>query len=645
LNLFKFHIELPHIPVLTLQFDSPSRRFYLSVVALVVREMKRVGRVTSISLEEHGDILGLLNETIGESAGSSHSARLLPRIYRKWKSALPDLENAPLFTVLGRKRDYEESVGLGYRFTEEQRDAWANLFEYRGSEEHVRLQLSVDKIGMSLDDVTIIYGEDPALTDDAAWDAFIASLRRDAGKRPQPALQSHKNVDLVEPRRKDETKRWPFRWRWQALGVAIAVVATFAAWQYVRYFPHIVGLTSEKEVVPILDRPSIAVLPFVNMSGDPGEEYFSDGVTEEIITALSHVENLFVIARSSVFTYKGMPVKVQQVAEDLGVQYVLEGSVRKSSDRLRITAQLLDARRGIHVWGERYDRDLKELFVLQDEITMKIITTLEVTLTEGEQARIAGSGTDNLDAYLKILRARDLLRHQNVEDNHKARKLVEEAIVLDPGYAHAYRWLAGSYYMDVWLGTATLPQESLEKAAEFAQKSIAMDDAQGGTHGLLGNIFIMTKEYEKGVQEAQRAVELEPNGADAHAFLGMGLRFADRAEEAIPVLRKAIRLDPRASGWYMHILAGSYRNVGDYEEAIQWGEKAVWQNPQNVASRIELCSIYSQSDLMDKACEQAREIMRLNPNFSVERFARALPQKNPVLKKCYLDALRNAGLR
>jgi len=401
----------------------------------------------------------------------------------------------------------------------------------------------------------------------------------------------------------------------------------------------------ETPPLPLPDKPSIAVLPFTNMSDYPEQEYFSDGITENIITALSKVEKLFVIASNSTFTYKGKPVKIQQVAKDLGVQYVLEGSVQRSAHRIRITAQLIDARKGHHLWAERYDRDLKELFALQDEITMKIITALEVKLTEGEQAFVAGSGTDNLDAYLKILQARDLKRHQTIENNYRARQLAREAIALDPEYAQAYRWLGGTHVIDVWLGSTKSPRESLKKAMELAQKAISLDDSLGGAHGLLGNIYMMKRDDEGGIREVQRAVELEPNGADAHVFLGMGLKYTGRADEAIPILKKAIRLDPHTPGWYMHILASAYRDIRRYEEATKWGEKAIQQNPKNVLSRVILCSIYSLAGRMDKASAQAKEIMRLNPKFSVERIARTDPQKNQAVKKRYIDALRKAGLK
>jgi adenylate cyclase len=401
----------------------------------------------------------------------------------------------------------------------------------------------------------------------------------------------------------------------------------------------------EHPPLPLPEKPSIAVLPFTNMSGDTGQEYFSDGITDNIITALSKVEKLFVIARNSSFVYKGKAVKVQRVAKDLGVQYVLEGSVQKSAGRIRITAQFVDAQKGHHLWAERYDRELKDLFALQDEITMKIITALEVKLTEGEQALVTGSGTTNLDAYLKILQARDLKRHQNIQNNHKARKLAEAAIKLDPDYAQAYRWLSGTYVMDVWLGSSKSPQESLRTAMKLAKKALSLDESLGASHGLLGNIYIMMREYEKGIEEAKRAVELEPNGADAHAFLGMGLRFADRGEEAVPILKKAIRLDPHAPQWYLHVLAGAYRNIDRYKEAMEWGEKAVRKNPNNALSRVILCSIYSLAGQMEKARVQAKEIMKLNPHISLDGIARTDPQKNQAIKKRNLDALRKAGLK
>jgi len=397
--------------------------------------------------------------------------------------------------------------------------------------------------------------------------------------------------------------------------------------------------------LPIPDKPSIAVLPFTNMSDDPKQEYFSDGITEEIITALSKTPKLFVIARNSTFTYKNKPTRVQQVGRELGVKYVLEGSVRKAGDKVRVTAQLVDAKTGNHIWAERYDRDMKDVFAIQDDITKKIITALQIKLTEGEQAGIYARGTGNLKAYLKFLEAIEYGRRQNPDDNHKAKRILEESIALDPNYAAAYRLLGALHMMDVYLGSTNSPKDSLRRAVELSRKTIALDASLGMAYALLGHIYILMKDYERGIEEGQRAVEVEPNDADTHAYLGMGLTFVDRPEEAIKAFKRAIRLNPKAPSWYLHQLAEAYRNMGRYDEAIEWGKKAVDRNPKNLPAHLVLAACYSLAGREKEAQAEAAEVLRINPNYSLERLAKTDPQKNQVVKKRYIDALRKAGLK
>jgi adenylate cyclase len=458
---------------------------------------------------------------------------------------------------------------------------------------------------------------------------------------------------LMEPRVivadvKAKKKAVPL-WRRKSIvagGVAIALVVIAALiWNFYFRGPTVEPASVEKMAYPLPDKPSIAVLPFDNLSGDPEQEYFSDGVTEEIISALSKLEKLFVIAKNSTFTYKSKPVKVQQVSEELGVRYVLEGSVKKSENRVRITAQLIDALTGRHLWAERYDRDLKDIFALQDEITKKIITALQVKLTEGEQATIHARGTRSLEVYLKVLQGRDLARHQNIEDNLKARQILEEALELDPNYAPTYRWLGGTHLMDVWLGSTKSPRDSLRRAVELSKKGLSIDNSLGDSHGLLGSIYVLTKQYEKGLPELRKAADLDPNGADAHAHLAMGLLFMDKSEEGILISKKAIRLNPMAPSWYLHNLAGIYRNIRNYEEALKWAEKAVKQEPKNILSRLVLCSIYSLMGRTEEARGEADEVMKLNPKFSLKRFEKTLPYKNVEPKNRYIEALSKAGLK
>jgi adenylate cyclase len=376
--------------------------------------MKRQGKLTSIPLEGHLDLLALLNETVGASAGSSDRENLIPRIYRKWQHALPNLEEAPLFKVLGRRKEFDEGTGKTYSFTEAEKDSWANLFEYKGSEENVRLKFAVDKVGASIADVDIVYED---LSNGEAWERFLSSLDRKAENAPEiKPIQSRSLVPEAPvslPKKRSITGQ--SRLRWLALAATIVVIfgAGFVtAWKlYLKPAP-VQKASLERMAFPLPDKPSIAVLPFVNMGGDPKQEFFSDGLTEDIITSLSKVPNIFVIARNSTFTYKGKPVKVQQVAEDLGVRYVLEGSVQISGDRVRISAQLIDALKGYHIWSERYDREMKDFFVLQDKVTLETLKALDVKLGRGEAGRIHGAGTDNLEAYIKLLQAREIFEQQ-----------------------------------------------------------------------------------------------------------------------------------------------------------------------------------------------------------------------------------------
>ncbi|HUL21262.1 MAG TPA: adenylate/guanylate cyclase domain-containing protein, partial [Thermodesulfobacteriota bacterium] len=279
-----------------------------------------------------------------------------------------------------------------------------------------------------------------------------------------------------------------------AFKILIALVAAGnALWQlYPRFISPPVGVTpkekvevasKEKIALSLPDKPSIAVLPFVNMSGDPKQEFFSDGITEDIITALSKVPMLFVIARNSTFTYKGKAVNVKQISEELGVRYVLEGSVQKSDNRVRITAQLIDALTGHHIWAERYDRDLKDIFALQDEVTRNILTAMQVKITEGEQALHRDKGIRNLNCYLKLLEGRNYSDRLDIEGNNLALRMGEEALVMCPESSSAYYLLAYTHTMDYWFGSAKSPRESLEKAIELAQKAIALDDAYAQAHG------------------------------------------------------------------------------------------------------------------------------------------------------------------
>ena len=435
---------------------------------------------------------------------------------------------------------------------------------------------------------------------------------------------------------------------WIAIAAAIIVligVGGLGGWYlYIEQTKRIEPASLEKMAYPLPDKPSIAVLPFDNMSEDPNQEYFSDGITEEIITALSKVQNLFVIARNSTFTYKDKPVKVQQVAEELGVRYVMEGSVRRAGDKVRITAQLVNAMTGNHLWAERYDRKLEDIFAVQDEITKRIITELQVKLTEGEQARIFAKGTDNLEAYLKFLQARELLMNFKPENIAVIRQLSEEAIELDPNWPLAYWILGGSYIMDYFYGLTKTPDKSLEQAYELAQKTIVLDENLGVTQHGLSAIFTLKGQHDKAIEHGQLAVELAPNSADFKASLAKILMNAGRPQESIPLYKKAIRLNPYAPSGYYSNYGYALWMMGQYEEALAAGEEARRRGPNDMFSHILTAAIYIELGRDKDARDSASEILKIKPNITLGWLAKMLPWKNKDDTDRLIGDLRKAGL-
>jgi adenylate cyclase len=398
----------------------------------------------------------------------------------------------------------------------------------------------------------------------------------------------------------------------------------------------------ETPPLPLPDKPSIAVLPFVNMSGDPEQEYLSDGISEEIITALSVTPKMFVIARTSSFKYKGKEVDVRMVARELGVRYVLEGSVRKSEDQLRITALLVDAQTGQHVWAERYDRDLKDIFAIQDDITLKIITALEVKLTQGEKARLAAKGTENLQAYKKYLQANKAHYTMTKEGLAEARRLLEEAIALDPEFPAAYLLLGTGYNMEVDRGASKNPRESRKKAFELVKKAVALDDSYAGAHAVLGGLYIIIeRNYDKAIAQCERALDLEPNLDVANIWMGLVLTFAGRHEEAVRYCEQAIRLNPMPEAWSFRTLGLAYSWVGRYEEAIATHKKALQRAPNDIFTHLHLTAAYSWAGRSEEARIQAAKVLKINPKYCIRRRG---PYKNTADWELINNARREAGI-
>jgi adenylate cyclase len=393
---------------------------------------------------------------------------------------------------------------------------------------------------------------------------------------------------------------------------------------------------------PLPDKPSIAVLPFVNMTGDPKQDFISDGITDQIITYLSMFPAMFVIASNSVFTYKGKPVKVQQVAEELGVKYVLEGSVQSLGERIRVTAQLIDALTGEHLWADRYDRDRKDNFALQDEITAKLLEELNVKLLGGEGWRRVAF-PENLNYYQKIRKGWIYFRLFDPKSMEQARRLYEEAITLEPEAAFAYNMLGWTFFFFVNFGTSKDPPKDMQKAFELAKKAIALNESYGDPHSLLGFLYLINHQFEKAVAEAEKAVAINPNSADSRRQLAAIYNYVGKREEAIRLAKQAIRLNPYAPAFYFDALGEASYMAGQYEEAIEAFTKALHLNPKDTFAIINLTVAYSLAGRKDEAKVMADKFLLIAPKFSVKRLEKQSLYKNPADTALVADAMRKAG--
>ena len=397
----------------------------------------------------------------------------------------------------------------------------------------------------------------------------------------------------------------------------------------------------DKPPLPLPDKPSIAVLAFDNLSGDPEQEYFSDGIAENIITALSKVGELFVIARNSSFTYKGKPVKVQQVSRELGVRYVLEGSVQKSGDRVRITAQLIDAKNGQHLWAENYDRDFKDIFEIQDEITMKVVTALRVELTEGEQARVWAKRVKNIDVYLKTAQWKSARGKGTKEGVLRCGQLAKEIVEMEPDHPIGYSLLGWYYWQLAMWGIS--PRESIEKGFKLTQKALAMDESDELSYAVLGHIYLKMRKYEKAIESGKRSVELFPSGAMIHTLFGRTLCDAGQLDEGIASIKQGGRLNPFPDYWYYTYLGNCYSQKGQHEDALKEYQKALQRAPESPQIHGSLAFTYILLDREEEARASATKSLELAPNVSVSRISKMLTQKNQAYRKLILDAARKAG--
>jgi len=442
---------------------------------------------------------------------------------------------------------------------------------------------------------------------------------------------------------------------WRNVVVAIVAVLLVGAAFVVRHFYLRHSPTSEevssveKMALPLPDKPSIVVLPFANMSEDSKQEYFSDGITEDIITDLSKVSGLFVIARNSSFSYKGKQMKVQDVAKDLGVRYVLEGSVRRAGNRLRITAQLIDAETGDHLWAERYDRELKDIFTVQDEVARNVVSELAITLKASESERLYRKHTENIevyDLYLRIIR--EYWPPEKKGDYLKGLELSKQVIELDPKFGGGYQLLSFFYSMGRRFGYSTSPREDVKKALELAQKAVSVDETFALSYIALASAYLEKRQHEDALAAASAAVRIEPGGYNSNMWLGFYLHWMGRGEEAVRAIKKAQQLNPKYLSdrvpWILDFMGFACFTAARYEESIEAMKKAIDRFGPWIVREAFLTAAYSELGREDEAKAMAQQLLKRHPKFSLTSFKFAHTYKNPEDTERLLGALRKAGL-
>jgi TolB-like protein/DNA-binding winged helix-turn-helix (wHTH) protein/Flp pilus assembly protein TadD len=476
-----------------------------------------------------------------------------------------------------------------------------------------------------------------ALGDDSRHPRFIETVSKKGYRLIAP-------VDAVAPSPESPAsmplaRRVPSRRLLLAAGLALSILAIVAAVLVYSYRG-----TNGRFLSNAADKPSIVVLPFGNLGNDPTQAYLSEGITADITTAISKLSGLFVVASASARNFPAPPGDVKQVAEALGVRYVLDGNVRRTGDQLRVNAQLVDAATGFQIWAERYDREMKDVLDVQDDITAKIVNALSVELTEAERQRSARRYTINIEAYDEFLRGQSLYVRSTPEDNLQARALFQQAIDRDPGFARAYGAMALSYVDEFRFGWGKNPTTALTRAFELANRAVTLDDQLPQAYRALSYVYLHRREYPRSIDAIQRAIALDPNDADGRASLALSHMYNENYETAIRLLREVMQLNPHYPARYASALGHAYYFLGRHEDAVTALRDAIERNANLLQSHVFLTAALSRLGRNDEAVWAATQVRSLSPNFAAENVSGMFPIKDPAKQRALMDDLKRAGL-
>ena len=429
-----------------------------------------------------------------------------------------------------------------------------------------------------------------------------------------------------------------------ALAALLLVISAAAAYAYIAWLPQQEAIMPASDVQVSVDKPSIAILPFTNMSGDPEQEYFADGITEDLTTDLSRISGLFVVARNSAFSYKGRTVDVRTVAEELGVRYVLEGSIRRANNQIRINAQLIDGSSGGHIWAERFDGTMADVFALQDDVNRKIVAALEVSLTTADEKRFDRVETTNPEAYDVLLRGIEQYNTFTPDAVADAREIFKQAVAFDPDYARAYANIALTHATEVNFFWSKNREESIRLGLEFARKALELDDSIPQIYLTRSILYLSQRQHQAALEAAQRTIEVHPNYADGYATMAFISIYSGDFEQGLDALDQVIRLSPQSTGVYLSVKGRILFSMERYDEALPLLKESLDRNPAFDRMHLTLAAIQAQLGQIEEAQWSVEEALAINPNITLAKERRESIYRRERDLEHFLGALRKAGV-